>query len=224
MGSDRSVYTGSLILESRNFLTDDTFEIGFSRPSGFIFRPGQRVQLFHLNLIREYSLISCPSDNQLSFCVRRVSGGRFSHLLETVPLQTAVSFSGPMGHFIFRPSLFSPVFVATGTGIAPFVSMARAGASGFTILHGIRENKESYYSNLFQSVATKYVRCISHPDGAQSTSSGYFHGWVTDYLATHLGDGRYDFYLSGRREMIRDAVHIIDNRFQGSRVFSEIFY
>ena len=46
-------------------------------------------------------------------------------------------FTGPHGYFTFRDFRLKPVFVATGTGIAPFVSMVRAGAKGFIVLHGV---------------------------------------------------------------------------------------
>jgi ferredoxin-NADP reductase len=47
---------------------------------------------------------------------------------------------------------------------------------------------------------------------------------VTDFLEQKLSPGSYDFYLCGRGEMVRDATHIIDRRFPGARVFSELFF
>ncbi|MFZ0131496.1 MAG: hypothetical protein WAK95_03065, partial [Desulfobacterales bacterium] len=113
------------------------------------------------------------------------------------------------------------VFVATGTGIAPFAAMARSGVEGFTVLHGVRQAGECYYAALLRSRARRYVACLSQkgPPG-----TGTFHGRVTDYLATHLEPGPCDFYLCGRGDMIRDATWIVDERFAGSMVYSEIYY
>lgn len=220
----RSGVTGTLTLETRRFLTIDTFEIGFRRPANFEFRPGQRIELLHGNLKRDYSIISNPADSRLSFCIRLIKEGKLSVLLSVMPIGTAVSFIGPQGHFMLRPSPRPVVFSATGTGIAPFVSMVRSGIRGFTLLHGIRDASEAYFSSLFRSAAQRYIPCISGQPLDDPLPPGAFPGRVTDYLDHHLPKGVYDFYLSGRGEMIRDAMHIIDRRFPDSLVFTEIFY
>jgi hypothetical protein len=43
-------------------------------------------------------------------------------------------------------------------------------------------------------------------------------------MSRRLAPGRYDFYLCGRQDMIRDAIHIVDDRFGDSRIFTEAFY
>jgi hypothetical protein len=53
---------------------------------------------------------------------------------------------------------------------------------------------------------------------------GFYYGRVTDYLYNNLAPGRYDFYLCGRREMIRDVTICVDEIFPDSLVFTEIFY
>jgi hypothetical protein len=47
---------------------------------------------------------------------------------------------------------------------------------------------------------------------------------VTDYVKGHLPVMDYDFYLCGRREMVRDMTDLIDERYSSSRVYSEIFF
>jgi NAD(P)H-flavin reductase len=113
--------------------------------------------------------------------------------------------------------------VATGTGIAPFVSMARAGVSGFILLHGVRVQSELYYAKLFELAAKGYIPCLSG-NGGTSSVENQFSGRVTDYLKRHLPPDDYDFYLCGRNDMIRDVTLLVDDCFPGSRVYSEIFY
>lgn len=208
-------------LVERRRLSDNTFEAVFSRPFGFEFTAGQRIRLIHGGLERDYSLASAPDDAALVLCIRRVATGRFSPLLSSTPVGTAFTFSGPHGYFVFQPSARPPVFVATGTGVAPFAAMARAGVSGFTLLHGVRQAGECYYATLFRSKARRYVACLSEEDPSEG---GTFHGRVTDYLASHLEPDRYDFYLCGRAEMVRDVIWLVDDRFPGSMVYTEIFY
>jgi hypothetical protein len=47
---------------------------------------------------------------------------------------------------------------------------------------------------------------------------------VTDYIRNRLPPRTYDFYLCGRQDMIRDVTLLVDERFDGSLVYSEIFY
>ena len=111
--------------------------------------------------------------------------------------------------------------IYTGTGLAPFVSMARSGVNGFILLHGVNSAENLYYASVFKSAAKQYVPCISETD---RSSGEYFRGRVIDYLQKKLVPGRYDFYLCGRREMIRDVTFLVDEKFPGSLIFMEIFY
>jgi ferredoxin-NADP reductase len=208
------------LLERRQ-LSDNTFEAVFSRPSSFDFTAGQRIRLIHEGLERDYSLANAPVDAVLVLCIRQVAAGRFSPLLSSAPVGTAFTFSGPHGYFVFQASARPPVFVATGTGVAPFAAMARAGVSGFTLLHGVRQAGERYYASLFRSKARRYLVCLSAED---SSEAGTFRGRVTDYLASRLEPDRYDFYLCGRAEMVRDVTWLVDDRFPGSMVYTEIFH
>jgi len=208
-------------LLDRRQLSDNTFEAVFSRPSGFEFTAGQRIRLIHGELERDYSLANAPDDAVLVLCIRQVAAGRFSPLLSSIPVGTSFTFSGPHGYFVFRASVRPPVFVATGTGVAPFVAMARSSVSAFALLHGVRQAGECYYASLFRSKARRYVLCLSEEE---PSTTGTFGGRVTDYLASHLEPDRYDFYLCGRGEMIRDVTWIVDDRFPGSIVYTEIFY
>ena len=205
----------------RKWISDKTFEIKFTRPSTFQFEPGQRVRLIHKSVERDYSLISAPGDSSLALCIRHIAGGAYSSILVDARIGERLSFSGPHGYFLFYPSKRPAVLIATGTGIAPFCAMARSDIKGFTLLHGIRSPGEGYYAALFQARAKLYITCLS---AETQLPPGSFRGRVTDYLKNELPIKTYDFYLCGRSEMIRDAIAIIDDRFKGSLVHTEIFY
>ncbi len=211
-------------LLGRRRLASGTVEIELDRPPGFFFVPGQRIQLFRGRESREYSLVSAPQDRSLVLCVRVVPGGLFTPWLASLPEGAEVGFSGPCGYFVHRPSPLAACFVATGTGVAPFVSMARSGLSGFTLLHGVRLPEETYYREVFEARAARYVACVSGAAAPPELPQGFFRGRVTDYAERVLTGGPFDFYLCGNREMVRDMTRIVDERFEGSRVFSEIFF
>jgi NAD(P)H-flavin reductase len=102
--------------------------------------------------------------------------------------------------------------------------MVRSGIKGFTLLHGVRGSSELYYESLFRTATKSYVACLSGSAPELPEPEYVFQGRVTDYLERNLPPDIYDFYLSGRIEMVRDITHLLDERFSGSLVYTEIFY
>ncbi|MFW5810778.1 MAG: hypothetical protein ACOCWY_04180, partial [Thermodesulfobacteriota bacterium] len=64
--------------------------------------------------------------------------------------------------------------------------------------------------------------CVSR--SADEAKSDIFQGKATDYVETVLERRPYDFYLCGKREMIRDVTFLVDDYFPGSRIYTEVFY
>jgi benzoate/toluate 1,2-dioxygenase reductase subunit len=205
------------------WLTQLVFEIRFTRPHGFDFLPGQKIRFIGQAVTRDYTLTNAPDDPELSLCIRHVPQGRFSPRLAHARTGEQFSIEGPFGFFTLQPFRHPAVFVATGTGIAPFVAYARAGFKGFFMLHGVRAENELYYRSVFTGTVCSYIPCLSSSVDQRITTD-FFAGRVTGFLERRLETGLYDFYLCGRSDMIGDAMDIIDSRFGGSRVFSEIFF
>jgi len=206
----------------RRWLTKDVFILTLERPTDFRFTAGQRVRLHLSGTARDYSVIPGDHPDALELLIRAVTGGSISRRLSDCPLEMPLAIDGPSGHFIFRPSPRQAVFVATGTGIAPFAAMARSGVTGFILLHGVREPGELYYSDFLAPAAGQFVPCLTNPPADPPTNA--FPERVTRFLQTRLAPGDYDFYLAGRREMIADAMAVVDDRFPSSRVYTEIFF
>jgi benzoate/toluate 1,2-dioxygenase reductase subunit len=212
-------YSSELI--ARRWLSNKSFEIILTKPKSFEYEPGQWIRLIHHTVERDYSLVSSPTDPDVALCIRNIEGGILSPGLSDAPVGACFNFNGPHGYFTFRPSSRPAVFVATGTGLAPFVSMARSGVTGFILLHGVHSAEDLYYSSVIKSAAKQYVPCISEAD---MSSGEHFRGRVTDCLRKNLAPGAYDFYLCGSREMIRDVTFLVDEKFPGSLIFTETFY
>jgi ferredoxin-NADP reductase len=206
-------------LISRRWLSENAFEVGFRRPEGFGFEPGQHIRFEHNGLYRDYSLISSSSDPSLSLCIRKM--GKFSSVLAEAEIGSDFEFSGPHGYFLFQPSAHPAVWIATGTGIAPFVSMARSGINGFMLLHGVRSPADLYYEILLRPSASLYIPCLSKPSDIMPPDA--YSGRVTGYIRDRMARSNYEFYLCGQREMIRDMTALLDEQFPSSRVYYEIF-
>jgi benzoate/toluate 1,2-dioxygenase reductase component len=224
-GADGSGARREAVVTARRWLSPHAFELELTRPPGFAFTAGQHIRLRLGASERDYSLVTAPAQTVLAVCVRHLPGAGLAAALAQLEPGEPLSFTGPRGHFVLRPSARPVVLVATGTGIAPFVAMVRDGLRGFTLLQGAREAGEFYYSGELAVAARTYVGCLTRPGLATPSGDlGVFPGRVTELLRTRLAPGVYDFYLCGGGEMIRDVTLIIDERFAGSLVFSESFY
>jgi len=215
---------GTTDLLGRRWLSESAFAVEFSRPQHFHFKAGHTIRLVYQGQKRYYSLASAPGDPTMLLCVNFVENGYFSPLLASVEIGFKLEFTGPYGYFNFSPSPRPPVFIATDTGIAPFVSMARSGLRDFTLLHGARHAGELYYRNLLRQSARTYLPVVWETPDEGHQSSGLFHGKMVNVLAQNLKPGRYDFYLCGWQKMIKDVTQLIDDRFPGSYVYTEVFY
>lgn len=223
MSSNAATPIYTVHITGRRWLTGDTFELRLNRPEGFDFRPGQKIGFADQGEGREYTLLNGIPDDELAICVRLIPQGRFTPRLAHARIGENFRITEATGRFTFESSARPPVLIATGTGIAPFVAFVRAGLRGFDLLHGVRCEAELYYRAELSAAARRYIPCISG-DFTPEKNSPAFAGHVDACLAARFETHPYDFYLCGRTDMIRDVTRLIDQRFEGSFVFSEAFF
>ncbi|MFB6219318.1 MAG: ferredoxin--NADP reductase, partial [Halobacteriaceae archaeon] len=86
---------------------------------------GQYVGIRYRGTSRAYSLSSSPNRERLELCVRRMPGGRLSpRICEDLSVGDEVTVRGPYGDLVLgNRSARDVVFLATGTGVAPFKGM-----------------------------------------------------------------------------------------------------
>ena len=211
-------------LVHRHWLADGILELKLRRPAALNYLPGQFMRFHWEGIQRDYSFISSPAGETIDFCIAVVGGGVFSNRLARADVGDTFQLSGPHGRFIYHRSENPAVLVATGTGIAPFVSFCRAEKKNIALLlHGVASTAHLLFRETLRKGVGRYMPCVSQPPDIGDTGQRLYSGRVTDYLEQSLKTGVYDFYLCGRRSMIRDAVRIIDLRFEGSRLFIETY-
>lgn len=139
--------------------------------SRFGFVPGQWLSLKQTRpdgeeLTRAYSIASPPADNsRFALCLNRVQDGFMSNFLCDMKEGEQISCQGPFGDFILRPPLRDTIFIATGTGIAPFRSIlhwlladpTRHHSRSFFLLFGSRTEKDIYYHQEFLQLAAEHA-------------------------------------------------------------------
>lgn len=100
-------------------------------PQDVVFEPGQYVRIHPVGseVSRSYSMANVPGTNRLEFFIRVVEGGAFSRWLAGAKAGDALELSAPHGTFFLRDEDRPRLFVAGGTGVAPFLSMLRSMAA-----------------------------------------------------------------------------------------------
>ena len=210
-------------LVDRHWLAPDILELRLTRPEGVTFIPGQFLRFVMDGYERDYTMVSTPDAKRIDFCIAMVDGGRFSSDIQKAGIGSTFQLTGPHGHFVFQGPANPAVFVATGTGVAPFVAFCRSGVDAGLLLHGVGTPDRLIYRDILQSGLRGYVPCISRPFEKMDRPGNAFSGRVTHYLEQQMTPGAYDFYLCGRGTMIRDVTALIDQQFCDSRLFIETY-
>jgi ferredoxin--NADP+ reductase/benzoate/toluate 1,2-dioxygenase reductase subunit len=190
---------------------------------GLSFRPGQYIHLGRQGRIdrREYSLYSPPDRDYLEVLIKEVEGGLVSRDLKCCRPGEPLALAGPFGSFLIREEDRPAgrfLFVATGTGIAPFHCFVQSYPGlDYTLLHGVRTTREGYDWRVFER--RRLVTCVSRE------ADGDFRGRVTAYLRAHSPAPQTLCYLCGNSDMIYETLAILrDDGVPAERIFAEIYF
>lgn len=203
-------------------LTDSTYILQIEK-NNMIFEAGQHILLGRQNDPdqREYSIYSGVDDQYLEILIKEISDGTVSKHLRNIQPGDMLNVEGPLGFFgLDTKKIYSHkfLFIASGTGIAPFHSMVRSYPNlNYTILHGIRTCQEDYGKETYQS--KRYIRCTS-----RDTSCG-FNGRVTDYIIQNDFDRDTICYFCGNFKMIREAMNLLEEKgIPASQLHAEVYF
>jgi ferredoxin--NADP+ reductase len=215
---DNSIF----VTEQVKILTPSTYVIRFSR-NGMKFNPGQHlvVGLPGSDELREYSIYSGIDDPYLEVLIKEIDEGMVSKALKNIAAGDPIRVKGPYGFFLgdAPAAAGSPLlFIASGTGIAPFHSYIRSfPRSDFRIIHGIREMDEAY--DMHDYPRDRLTLCTSRD------RAGDFNGRLTDYLKGVEPESGGLVYLCGNSQMIYDAMDILHEKGVPQRnIFTEVYF
>jgi ferredoxin-NADP reductase len=194
--------------------------VAFDRPFGFL--PGQHVGLT-LDPSAEprlYSLASGPREATMEILFDVHPGGALTPRLAAARPGDTVWTTPPAGTFACEPG--PGLWIAGGTGIAPFVSMRRGGlAAGKTLIHGARSPAAFHGASEFAAEAgLVYRRCSSRAE-----APGIENGRIPDLVARldPLPDG--PCLLCGPPEMVVAAREALFARgVPAERVHAEVYF
>ena len=197
------------------------FTLSFERQ--FDFTPGQVVAI-SLNADDEPRLYSIASGNKsgdmrILFDVN--PDGKLTPPLSKSKVGDKIFVSEPFGKFITSGD--DEWWIATGTGIAPFVSMLESGVKlPKKLLHGSRTLNNFLFQELFhERLKDHYLRFCTQEKG-----SGVIEGRLTNWLKEqeHLPMNT-KFYLCGNPEMVVEVRDIVLSKgVNFENVMAEIYF
>lgn len=202
-------------------LSEGLYLIGFKR--NFPFQAGQviGIALEQNGPRRLYSICSGEDDDELQILYKVVDEGFLTPQLSDLEIGDTIWITAPGGEF--TGSSEPAVWIATGTGIAPYYSMLRSGlGENKILLHGNRYLEQFHFYDEFKdAVGDNYIRCCS-----AESDQGVYSGRVTDYLEEQSGlDPDLKYYLCGSAEMVVEARDILISKgIPFHHIISEIYF
>jgi CDP-4-dehydro-6-deoxyglucose reductase, E3 len=213
------------------FLSEDVVKVTLRTPpnKSLEFLAGQYIDLSINSIRRSYSIASTPSDSEIELLIKNYRGGQFSnYLFNESKVNDLLRIEGPKGTYILPKKLpQNLIFVSTGTGIAPNISIIRSALreekinkNRITLIHGQRTAKEHIYSIEEALNEIEIIKCTS-----REIVEGYVHGYIQDAIKElDLNISESMFFACGNPEMIKDLkVQMADMGLEERNFKSDVF-
>ena len=212
----------------------------------FPFEPGQYATLGLVGhespkLIQRPMSVSSSADDlsEYEFFVRLVDSGGFTPLLWERAVGDPINIKGAKGKFLLQDDGRRALFVASGTGLAPFISMietlrARGRQHDIVLLHGASHPHDLAWREQLMELEEKsdfplrYVATISRPAESPDWSgpTGRVEAVVEEQMDEHgLTPENSTLYLCGNPDMITAVDEIATRRgFPPEQVRKELYW
>lgn len=219
-------------IENTKVIADGTYDSTIKITSGnFSFTAGQYVWVVLPELRyedpkgdrRAFSICSAPSDDNTFSIVFRDSQSGYKKTFRELPAGSQVSILGPFGSLALPEKPGAPVvFVAGGTGIAPFLSLSMT-----ALTSGTTQNITLLYANSSKNKAV-YRTELSQLSAKYKTFKVFERVGKVDwnFLKRSSGDlTRTVWYIVGPRKMVEDTAKILyDHSIPEQNVRFEEYY
>ena len=201
-------------LEGKTALTDTIYELEYAVDGALAFAPGQYMKLrVAEDEWREYSIVACKA-GRLAFIVQTRSGGPGSKYVLGLKTGEETIMRRPLGDFRLSAGDRPRTFVATGTGVAPFIPMLgelanRGSTAPVKILFGCRGSAENFLTRYTESIRGRLNLTLTPCTSRENGGSGAFAGRVTALLLGEEVNTDSEYYVSGNPGMVSEAVRIL---------------
>ena len=217
-------------------ITDLTHEIKglrmdlISPEEGITFKPGQYVQLEVPRYekisdpeFRAYSISSDPAEHRnLELVITRVPEGAVTtYVHDYLKKDDELTIYGPYGDFYLRDSDRGILLIATGSGLAPMISILhrieRENIERKTMLFfGAKKVEDLYYYDKIKSLEEKLHDFIFYAALSRVSDEDKWdgeRGRVTKLIEKHISENApFDVYLCGAPPMIESCMELLKKK------------
>lgn len=171
---------------------------------------------------RAYSICSTPdNDHQFDLLIDTSPGGLGVQFLDSLEFGEEIEALAPMGSLIVSDDLEvdSLVFVAAGSGIAPFKSMIedqlrnKQDQRQITLHWGMRHPEDLFWLEQWQELDEAFSNFHFHPVLSKAQKAWTLcRGRVTDCLSIHELPANAAYFLCGGKTMIQDTTNLLTQK------------
>ena len=186
---------------------------------------------------RSYSIASRPDGtNVLEFVIVFMEdGSATTWLFNTAKLGDEIRISSPLGRMVLHePIDYDVIYIATGTGVAPFRSQVQdlqhnpQPHRNFHLVFGTRTHEDLLYESEFHELEKSLDGFHYYPTLSREDLPGYGHGYVHPVYEGLIGDRKgaadFLFFICGWGDMIRDArKNLLDMGFHRKQIHFESY-
>lgn len=211
----------------------------------FRFEPGQYATLGLMGpegkLVQRPMSISSSADDlsEYEFFIRLVDAGAFTPLLWERTVGDPINIKGAKGKFLLQEDGRRALFVASGTGLAPFISMietlrGRGQERDIVLLHGVSHDRDLAWRDELTDLANgggfplRYVGTVSRPQSCPDWEglTGRVEAIVEGQLEQHgLNAANTTIYICGNPDMITTVDELATARgFEPEQVRKELYW
>jgi all-trans-retinol 13,14-reductase len=197
------------VLVSRQALTPSIWKLEFKTDEPISAGPGQYAQLRVAPFEWRYYSIAKTEKKHFTLVVSTATGGDGSIFANTAELGTETEVELPFGAYQLQRNSNRKVFIATGTGLAPFLPMFDTLALNgelktAELLFGCKYTRDDI-TQYFSFLPKKTICATGEP-----AAEGIYHGRVTKALGEiEFEAATTDFYLCGSPAMVADCQTIL---------------
>ncbi len=223
------------ILIKKQKLTQDVFLLKFKLKNKLIFQPGQYIIVKINNKPRAYSIASSKfKSNQLDLIIKIIPNGLASTYFLNLFVNSKIEFFGPYGQFVLKNNSNKKIFLATGTGIAPFLSMIKSFENfSFTLYWGLKKFNDVFLIEEFNALKEKnknfnFKICLSQELNTNNLNKEIFdfghvdNCFLKDFKNKNINN--FEFYICGYKEIVISIKNqLIKNNVNNKNIIIEKF-
>ena len=189
-------------------IAENTFEFIFSKPTDFNYCAGQFISAYVNGEMREFTLVSSPRQNVISFSTR-IRSSLFKDCLMKLQAGDSITIEGPFGRFVLSKNNSRAVFLVGGIGVTPLVSMIRSGLEKAIILYSFRNDPA--YINLIKD-SDNELHCFQTSGMLSQCLDGFSERislTILDKILPLENKNSLQFYVSGTADFVSAMISFL---------------